>query len=207
MSNIILVDTKKHLDKIISKSNPDGTEIVLVSNILSAESVDKDFTCHEYAMLIPPMSIINRLLIDGDDEVFYGDYLSYLHRPLVHYFLNEIIRRMVKYERDMVIACAADEQEFRYLPFIGESIENIYEISPIGYKDWKNGRESEKGLSDSRLIEISYSMAEKLYAKCYDSTNRIPFHKCMRIGKNDLDKLSKHEKKELKKLYKIGGKY
>ena len=201
MINIILVDSKDKLDKVISRSNPKNLEVVLVSSIIKPNTVDKEFTVHDYEMLIPPHAIINQLISDGDGE-FAVNYISYLKKPATQYLLNMIAYRATTYDMDIVIACAADEQEFKYLPFIGEMLEDIYGISILPYKKWKKGHRSHIERGREYVADMSLDIKQRLEAKLSDSCIELPMHRLIRFGKYHLSQMSKPLKKKWKKMIK-----
>ena len=201
MINIILVDSKDKLDKVISRSNPKNLEVVLVSSIITPNMVDKEFTVHDYEMLIPPHATINQLISDGDGE-FAMNYISYLKKPATQYLLNMIASRATTYDMDMVIACAADEQEFKYLPFIGEMLEDIYGISILPYKKWKKGHRSHIERGREYVADMSLDIKQRLEAKLSDSRIELPMHRLIRFGKYHLSQMSKPLKKKWKKMIK-----
>ena len=200
MIDIILVDSRDKLDKVISRSNPKHLEVVLVSSIITPDMVDKEFTVHDYEMLIPPHAIINQLIAEGDGGEFEINYITYLKKPATQYLLNMIVYRAVTYDMDIVIACAADEQEFKYLPFIGEMIEDIYGISILPYKKWKKGHRSHIERGREYVADMSLDIKHRLEAKLSDSRVELPMHRLIRFGKYHLSQMSKPLKKKWKRM-------
>lgn len=203
MNRIITVESKQKLEKMLSYYHPSNVEVVLISSILKSEMIDKEFTVHQYEILIPPPSIIARFLKDGLGSWYRKEYYDFLNSPLAYYFLNEIVYRLTHYARDMILVCAVDEQEFEYMPFIRNTIEEIYHITPITYKEWKK----DKGMKAiDRNIDYLYDQTTDMRMtfgrKLLDSRYQIPSHKFIRMGKYDLQQLSKEERKQWKRLMK-----
>lgn len=199
---IVTVDSYEKLKKMLKHYHPSNVEVVLVSTVLSPNQIDKDFTVHNYEVLIPPPKVISKFLSEGTGKWYRDEYYEYLTTPLAGYFLNEIIYRLTHLDREMIIACSMDEQEFEYMPFISNTIEEVYNCIPITYKDWKRDVDMHMDYSMDYLYEQSGDMRMMYLQKLKDSRYYIPDYRFIRMGKYDLKKLTKEERKEWKRLVK-----
>lgn len=200
--DLIRVESKEELKSLLNsgKITAKNTEIVLVSGVIKFKAIPEEFICHDYRVLIPSAAIINEYIECGFDDEYLDSYNKYLSKPDVQFFINELIYRMFVYEVNIVLVCAKDEQEFKYLKLIGKMIDRLYGITMLNFKKFKESKHSKMNHSDSYYIELTENRRKVLNDKLKDCGIELPFSLNRRVTKKDIKSVPKKYRKKFKSL-------
>lgn len=143
--NIIRIESKKEVEASLKlpQVKPNNTIYVNVSDIISSDIIPDKYHLFKYKILMPTPNIFNLHIANGFSFEYVQMYLRYLRLPEVYFYVNEMIYNMLIYNKNLILFCASDEKDFRYLKILCEFIKDSYNIAPISYKKFVKGKESD----------------------------------------------------------------
>lgn len=203
--NVILCTSEKKLEELLERSRKGSLYVALISDVIRVDSIPKDFRVYMYSMLIPTPFVINKFIMDGMSEDYIENVKENFFNPVGMFFINEAIFHANGRNVDIVFACAEDEKEFEYISLLGETIEELYSITPVKIKKFLDGKKSKSKLSREKIHMICEKIQNDLVEKLDDLGFKLPPDGNIRFTKEDFKSLSKDAQKVIKEYRRSKG--
>jgi hypothetical protein len=206
--NIVKIVGSKQLKDFLSLDSVDSDNTI-IANVAGLGTntfenlVPKSYTFYDYRVLIPATSIINIYYQEGISENYIEQCFRYWSRTDVLFFINEVVRRALIDDSNLVFVTSIEENDdFHIVDILCERIELLYGIKAVSFKKFKKGKKSKLSSDRDDIFEKADLLRAHLVKKLDVLDIKLPRTLLMRITKKNLKKFPKHLRAEFKQYIK-----
>lgn len=196
MGMIMRMHSKTLLKKFLPSVNPAEFQFVIISQ--DVETKDELPNVKALPILMPPAKLI-RIAINDDKKSFKKAYLQYMQHPDIEALITILVKAAVKDNCKLVLLCSKSEDEFNYLEYLCEYIEQVFKLKTYSFKEYE--KDTAKALEIKNLDEVEKILTKK-FEKLEQRSLEIKEHREEQADKLRKE-LKKYGRKELRKFAKM----